>query len=202
MVDATLAEVVRAAREREGISLRELARRARVSAGQISRIEAGEVAKPSSDTLRSIARALGRYPDPLLVIAGHLTGEAAGGRLLELQDEIEERDEPAASFLDAGARELAVEDEASRRYLAWTLFEGSRADLLGWGFQRDEDDETRKEVEELIRAWRALTPERRLLVRALVADQEVLSRLDRLPSAPGRYEIDIRLTDREATDAD
>lgn len=202
MPEVRLAEVIRAAREREGIKLRELARRAGVSAGQISRIEAGEVAKPSSDTLRSIARALGRYPDPLLVMAGHLTGEAAGERLLELHDEIDERAEPAASFLDAGARELAAEDEASRRYLAWTLFEASHADLLGWGFQRDEDDEARKEVEQLIRAWRALTPGRRLLVRAYVDDQERLSGLDRLPSADGRYEIDIRLTDREATGAD
>jgi hypothetical protein len=42
-------------------------------------------------------------------------------------------------------------------------------------------------VAEIAAAWVGLTPERRNLVLAFVADQEVLSRLDRMPRPPGRY---------------
>jgi transcriptional regulator with XRE-family HTH domain len=60
-----------------GISIRELARRAEVSAAQISRIEAGHVLKPSREILVALGRALNRNPLPLLVLAGHLEGAEA-----------------------------------------------------------------------------------------------------------------------------
>ena len=44
----TLAEVIREARVRARLSMRELARRSGLSAARISRIEAGEVERPSS----------------------------------------------------------------------------------------------------------------------------------------------------------
>jgi transcriptional regulator with XRE-family HTH domain len=198
----TLGGVIRKAREREGISLRELARRSGVSAGQLSRIESGDVAKPSTDTLRSIARALGRHSVPLLTLAGHLTGAAAVERLTELDEDLAAATEPAAEYLSAEYGGDVLEDETDRRGWAARLFFGSGVDTLGWGLELGEDVESRERLRELVRAWPALTPQRRCLVRAFVADQEVLSALDRMPSAPGRYEIEIQLTDRGVTDAD
>ena len=59
------------------MSIRELARRAEVSAAQISRIEAGQVLKPGREILVALGQALNRNPLPLLVLAGHLTGADA-----------------------------------------------------------------------------------------------------------------------------
>lgn len=67
-----------------GISIRQLAKRAQVSAAQISRIENGEVLKPSREILVSLARALNRNPLPLLILAGHVAGEDARRSLLRL----------------------------------------------------------------------------------------------------------------------
>jgi transcriptional regulator with XRE-family HTH domain len=60
-----------------GLSLRELARRSGVSVAQVSRIEAGQVHKPSREILVALARALDRNPIPLLILAGHLNLEEA-----------------------------------------------------------------------------------------------------------------------------
>jgi transcriptional regulator with XRE-family HTH domain len=59
------------------MSIRQLARRAGVSAAQISRIEAGQVLKPSREILIALGKALNRNPLPLLILAGHLTGADA-----------------------------------------------------------------------------------------------------------------------------
>jgi transcriptional regulator with XRE-family HTH domain len=87
---ATLGEALGGARKSgglgvpAGISIRELARRADVSAAQISRIESGEVLKPSREILVALARALNRNPLPLLILAGHVAGEDARRSLLRL----------------------------------------------------------------------------------------------------------------------
>ncbi len=65
-------EAIRRAREGLGLSIRELGRRAGVSAAQLSRIEAGQVEQPSIDTLVAVARALDRNPKPLLIASGHI----------------------------------------------------------------------------------------------------------------------------------
>ena len=70
----TLAEVIREARVRARLSMRELARRSGLSAAQISRIEAGEVERPVAETLVRLAKALGRDAQLLLVFAGHIGG--------------------------------------------------------------------------------------------------------------------------------
>lgn len=70
-------EAIRRAREGFGISIRELGRRAGVSAAQLSRIEAGQVEQPSIDTLVAVARALDRNPKPLLIVSGHIGREEA-----------------------------------------------------------------------------------------------------------------------------
>lgn len=54
------------------MSVRELARQAGISHTQVSRIESGQVKRPSRLVLVSIARGLDRNPIPLLVLAGHL----------------------------------------------------------------------------------------------------------------------------------
>src|SRR5262245_36962540 len=79
-----LGETIRTAREAFGVSIRELARQADVSAAQISRIEAGTVDQPSIDTLIGIARALDRNPKPLLIVSGHLAGPEAAAWLREV----------------------------------------------------------------------------------------------------------------------
>jgi transcriptional regulator with XRE-family HTH domain len=64
-----------------GMSIRRLARRAGVSAAQISRIEGGHVLKPSREILVALGQALNRNPLPLLVLAGHLQGADAQAAL-------------------------------------------------------------------------------------------------------------------------
>jgi transcriptional regulator with XRE-family HTH domain len=66
------------------MSIRRLARRAGVSAAQISRIEAGLVLRPSREILVALGQALNRNPLPLLVLAGYLNGEDARTELLLL----------------------------------------------------------------------------------------------------------------------
>jgi transcriptional regulator with XRE-family HTH domain len=67
-----------------GMSIRQLAKRADVSAAQISRVESGQVVKPSREILVALGKALNRNPVPLLVLSGHLTGSEAQAELLLL----------------------------------------------------------------------------------------------------------------------
>jgi transcriptional regulator with XRE-family HTH domain len=66
------------------MSIRQLAKRAGVSAAQISRIEASQVLKPSREILVALGRALNRNPLPLLILAGHVTGADAQAALRPL----------------------------------------------------------------------------------------------------------------------
>jgi transcriptional regulator with XRE-family HTH domain len=112
----TMAEVMREARVRAGLSMRRLARRSGLSAAQISRIEAGEVERPVAETLVKLAKALDRDAQLLLVFAGHIRGAKA--RQLVSQA-IEALPEPGrAEHADAlagleaeGAREHRLRDE-------------------------------------------------------------------------------------------
>ena len=58
-----------------GISSRQLALRAEVSPAQLNRIENDQVAQPRREILVALARALNRNPLPLLILAGHVSGE-------------------------------------------------------------------------------------------------------------------------------
>jgi transcriptional regulator with XRE-family HTH domain len=108
----TMAEVMREARVRAGLSMRGLARRSGLSAAQVSRIEAGEVERPVAETLVKLAKALDRDAQLLLVFAGHIRGARA--RQL-LRETIEALPEPArAEGADALAR-LEAEGERERR---------------------------------------------------------------------------------------
>lgn len=67
----SVARAVKDAREKAGLSVRELAKRSDISHTQISRLESGEVAKPSREVLVSVSKGLDRNPSPLLILAGH-----------------------------------------------------------------------------------------------------------------------------------
>lgn len=79
-----VSEVLRKARQGHGLSLRELARRSGISPAQVSRIESGDVAQPSAQTLISLAQALDRNPAPLLIVSTHIDLPEARMVLLEM----------------------------------------------------------------------------------------------------------------------
>jgi transcriptional regulator with XRE-family HTH domain len=112
----TLAELIREARVRARLSMRELGRRSGLSAAQISRIEAGEVERPVAETLVRLAKALGRDAQLLLVFARHIRGARAQQLLRQAIEVLPEpsRGEyvPALSRLDAeGEHERRLRDE-------------------------------------------------------------------------------------------
>lgn len=183
-----LGGLIRDARRQRRISLRELARRSGVSAGQLSRIEGGEVAKPAIDTLTAIADAFGRPVEPLLVATGHLDSDEFWRRIEESEESL------GFFFLPSDLSE--VEDEyAASRWWEHGDAEWIAAQVGGEAWKRRHEG-----LEEIAIAWPALTVERRCLVLAFVADQEVLSTLDRMPSPPGRYELDVALNKRAPDD--
>lgn len=54
-----IANLLRAEREKRGLTVRDVARRSGVSAATLSRLERAQLAKPDSDKLRAVARVLG-----------------------------------------------------------------------------------------------------------------------------------------------
>jgi transcriptional regulator with XRE-family HTH domain len=68
-------ETVRAERTRQGISLRELAKRLDVTPTYQSKIERMEFAPPAEDKIKETARILGLDPDLLLAQAGKVDSE-------------------------------------------------------------------------------------------------------------------------------
>ena len=79
-----LGEALRSVREHglyvSPLQVRELARQSGVSHTQIGRIESGAVQNPP-DILVALARAMGRRPRSLLILAGHLSGDDARAEL-------------------------------------------------------------------------------------------------------------------------
>lgn len=70
--DAAFGREVRWLRESRGLGLRQLARRASLSASYLSRLENGRVSPPSGGAIARLARALDTDGDALLVAAGRL----------------------------------------------------------------------------------------------------------------------------------
>jgi transcriptional regulator with XRE-family HTH domain len=192
-------QAVKKAREGFGLSMRELARRSDVSAAQISRIEAGEVERPSVDTLISIAHALDRNPRPLLIASSHIAGDeardllrhyfrdragaeydpAVDSELVEewlhgwhdkLEDARRLLDDPETS--DGDLRRLAVEVFLTAE-TAETLWSDSWIEELG---ERTGDEELRQ----LVVLWQGLPARRRAKVLEYLADQAELGRRERL----------------------
>jgi transcriptional regulator with XRE-family HTH domain len=67
---ATLASVIRQAREAAGLSVRQLAPLVGAHHSVLSRIEAGEVTRPSAEMVQNIAAALELDPSELLAFIG------------------------------------------------------------------------------------------------------------------------------------
>lgn len=188
--DPEICDLVREARTTRGLSLRELARRSGVSAGQLSRIEAGDVERPSVDTLEAIAGALARPAGPLLFLANHIDREEMEGRTSEVIGRLD------AISSEADALLVDHEDENTAEAL-WRLADHTLPPI---GLADDSWREIRRDIEVIAEAWVALTPERRQLVLAFVSDQEVLSTLDRLPSHRGRYRFAVEPEDLKEVD--
>jgi HTH-type transcriptional regulator, competence development regulator len=69
------AETVRAERTRQGISLRELAKRLDITPTYLSKIERMEFAPPAEDKIKDTARILALDPDLLLAKAGKVDSD-------------------------------------------------------------------------------------------------------------------------------
>lgn len=181
-----------------GFSMRELGRRAGISAAQISRIESGEVDQPSLDTLVEIARALDRNPMPLLIVAGYVKTGEARPLLSEMFRENQEAEyDPAVdSELVEVWRYYGQDDEIEKaralladpestgdaiRELAAEVFYTAETDETLWGswLAAVTGDTPGPEIQLLMSHWRALTPARRLRVLEFAADQAALSGHDR-----------------------
>jgi transcriptional regulator with XRE-family HTH domain len=80
------AQLITAARG--DLPMREIARRSGLSAAQISRIEAGNVETPTIETVTSLANALDRDPQLLLVALGRIDGEQAVGVVLRVLSQV------------------------------------------------------------------------------------------------------------------
>jgi transcriptional regulator with XRE-family HTH domain len=192
-----LGRAIRRAREGLGISIRELGRRAGVSAAQLSRIEAGQVEQPSIDTLVAVARALDRNPKPLLIASGHIGREEALATLRpmfrehrsgvydpdvdsELVDEWahgwEERLEEARALLaqdeprEQALRELAADVFFTYETEETMWWESFLAPLLA--------EHGGEELREHVRLFLALPHERRAKVSEYLHEQVRLSDLD------------------------
>jgi hypothetical protein len=123
----------------------------------------------------------------LLLAAGHLDSD-------EFWRRIEKFDDRIGAFLPTDLTE-ADDEHAASQWWKWADAEWMAARVGGEAWKQ-----RREGLEELALAWPALTPERKRLVLAFVADQEVLSTLDRMPSPPGRYDVDVALTKRASDD--
>lgn len=67
-----LGSMIAASRKKASLSLRELARRAKISPSHLSRIENGNREKPSAQLVARLARALKADADALYVASGRL----------------------------------------------------------------------------------------------------------------------------------
>ncbi|HWH09631.1 MAG TPA: helix-turn-helix transcriptional regulator [Solirubrobacteraceae bacterium] len=169
-----------------GGSMRELAAEAGLSTAQISRIESGQVTRPTPATLVALARALWLNPMPLLILAGHIPDDEARGwikNVLEPGTEVF-RDWNGDNPLSVIAARRTAEDENAPREevhkLAFDLFVGepmvetewdSSMALLGVG-------ETDRAQRRLINLFAQLTAERRERMLADLEDQVTLSRIE------------------------
>jgi transcriptional regulator with XRE-family HTH domain len=177
------------------MTVRKLAQLAQISHTQVGRIESGDVATPSRHVLVAIAEALDRNPQPLFVLAGHLSIEDARDELAPMFREGSELAEvwgDWASFGIGEAREVLRQprpDGQAIRYLAADVFTVPESDETSW---RPEDSlyafagATQQDLRDLLSAWRFIGSDRRgqLLeyARALrrLEDLEYLTAIERL----------------------
>lgn len=183
-----VAAVITDARTVRSLSIRELGRRAGVSAGQISRIESGEVQRPAVETLVALARALDCNPVPLMIVAGHVTGDEARDRLAHF---VADGSELASEWAHAGDAEglqrmqrIVGDSKASPsdiRGVAADVFLTAETEETLWHdayLALPTQGEGAEDLQELVSAWPSVDADRRVRVLEFVRDQVALSRVD------------------------
>jgi transcriptional regulator with XRE-family HTH domain len=168
-------------RARGTSSIRRLANESGVSAGQISRIEAGEVARPSLETLMAISRGLNSNPLPILVLSGHVDEAEARRQLAELFGDASEIEDEWGAEETQRARNVLADPASSFeevRRIASDLFAGEPLYETTW-------DESHllmasaagsASLRTLAQLWSQLTPERQDKALDFLRDQAQLSR--------------------------
>ncbi len=183
-----LAEAVREGSRRRGYSIRQLARESGLSVAQINRLRAAQVGNPSSDTLVAVARAFGRNPNLLFVVADSFADEegravltqafAAGSELSAVWTWLDRDVEETRRQLD----DPLTAPEAIRR-LALDAFLAPEAEENLWHdvyFAAGAEGESGRELRELARMWAYLSRERQAKVLEYVRDQHALARREDL----------------------
>ncbi len=182
--DFPISEAIKVGREWSGASIRELARRTGVSAAQISRIEAGEVTRPSIETLLALARELDANPVTLMVLAGHLQGEEARAALRPLVAGDSGIEEHYGDWHVVAAFRHIVDDpettENELRRVAFSLFSTPDAVETTWqeSFRHLASQHLSAagaDLGEVVTAWPLIDGERRRRILEFVRDQQALS---------------------------
>lgn len=171
-----VSKAVRGARKAEGISQRELARRAGVAASVISRIESGAVKQADYLTLEHVAVALGRSAEALTYVGGYMAAWLDHEPLLSLIDKFGElQDELGGELTDRHKRMLL---DGVVEVFVENLADSDIADLSDAGASEP--------LRQVASRWPGLTDERRELVLAYVEDQLRLSEMDRRADEHGK----------------
>jgi transcriptional regulator with XRE-family HTH domain len=195
--EASPGDAIRRVRNACGYSARELARRAGISAAQVSRIESGLVEQPSVATLVALAQALDRNPKPLLILAGHVPRlEALAWLRRVVREHRGSRYDPAVDSelvsewehgwqerLDEARRLLAEgePDTGAVGGLAADVFFTSEAEETMWlGSWLAPEREADTDLQALVELWQQLAAERRAKVLDYAAEQVELTRVGRL----------------------
>lgn len=184
-MDDLVARAIRETRQARGYSLRELARRAGISAASLSRIEAGEVKQPSVETLGAVARALDRNPSYLWIVSRHIEGEDARD-LLEraLSAELESVDEGGRdSEALTKARAVLLNTSATPRQfrlLALEVFTswGTEEELWWDAYLEPLVRSLSRDLRELFQDYELISFERKQKVREYVAEQLELTTIE------------------------
>jgi transcriptional regulator with XRE-family HTH domain len=163
-----------------------LGRRSGVAAPQITRLERGDVKKPTIETLVALARGLDCNPVPLLILAGYVEIDEARARLQDCHapgsEYLEEASQDPESDPDVAAirAELANPEitPARLRELAFDVWFGGESGETLW------DDvyailpalgESQTELREIVTQWSGISFDRRARILAYVRDQYALS---------------------------
>lgn len=169
----TIALALSEARSDAQQTVRELARRSGLAASQISRIEAGDIRRPSPEALRSLAAALGRPAEPLLFLAGH----AAETQFKAWARKYVAAVEAIGTAFEIVEHSVRSGDSPLAALAAWRI---SDVRVLAEPLELTLGPGTASVVRRFADVWRGLTPDRQRLVMAILNDQERLATADRL----------------------
>lgn len=206
--EQTVAAAIRVARKNAQLGVRQLSRRTGVAAPQISRLERGDVKKPTIETLVALARGLEWNPVPLLIVAGYVEVEEARSRLRDYHSPGSEYLEEASPDPESDPEiaeiraEIENQDTTLERLqqIAFDVWCGGESGETLW------DDvyallpdlgEGQSELREIVSRWPAISFERRARIVEYIRDQHKLSmdeiRAEVTAAKSGRSSIDPEL---------